>query len=229
MTDDISTADYAQLVESLIAKHGPALTALDTEVIGIVAKMLVQVRTADAADVPKIASTIAQLQATLPTPTDASDDDFQLSRLSSSELVQLQKLQDKACNVDSPAWCVDDDIPPSPEITQRERSAAALARWVNERAAGWAHGGLSKCSALEINHLRSELNDITSPIPCRHIWRDVFMQDVEGMIEDAVRKALAAVGSDAKVVAPTPAEHEPFKQISIHDHPLAPVKNGPGT
>lgn len=230
MTDQ-SAAGFQDLFNAMIAKHGGAdlLSVLDVEIVTICCNTMINMRSVDASEAAKMAAVIVQLTSTLPAPIEDAGEDFDIRRWDDSELREYERLCCKATNQSIPPWAIEQEASPAIEHTARERTALQLAKYVDERAAGWVHGGLSKCSALEINHLRSELNDLTSPIPCRMIWRDVFMQDVEGMIEDAVRKALAAVGSDAKVVAPTPAELEPFKQISIHDHPLAPVKNGPGT
>lgn len=201
-----ASADFQDLFNAMVTKHGGAerLSALDVEIVTICCRTMVAMRTADPSEAARMAQTVSLMVQTLPAPLEDTGEMMDLTRLSSAELVELERLQCKACNTEVPAWCADDDIPPAPEVTQRERTATQLALWLNEREERFRFGGCT--DERERIHLRNEVGGLLYPLDAKSLWREIYMADAQGMIETAVRKALAAVGSDAQITPATAAE-----------------------
>jgi hypothetical protein len=200
-----TTAELQTLFDSLLLKHGPLSrwTALDSEVATVCARMLLSIRTAPPEDVGKLTATLTTLLGTLPAPLEDADDDFQLSRLSSSELKILGELNAKALNQETQVWKPEDDIGPAPELTAREHVALKLAKYVDERAQGWAFTGPTH---TEMIHLRNEVTEIVSPLIAHSLYRDIIGDELRGQYERDLSRALAASGSDVKIVRQIPEE-----------------------
>jgi hypothetical protein len=199
----IDEAALQTAFNAVIAGRGE-VSSFHADIARMIAQLMLSSKTvADAGQLTALASDVAKLEALLP-PISAADDDFDIRRLTDDELLQLERLQCKACDQTIPVWAIEQEPLTEPPISARERCARNLALWIDDgRGEAWRFGG---CSPAEALHLRNELSSIVSPLVCRHLWRDIFLADMQTEIEYAVRKALAAVGSDAQITPATPEE-----------------------
>jgi hypothetical protein len=218
----MSEADASKLFDELVAKHGPLdrLGSLDREMCTIIVRMMITMRSAASDEIARLAATVATLTATLPTPITAdASPEWDLTKLTDEQLNALMVLEGIATGT-AP-------VEPLPPMTERvmgrnETLAASLGRYIDDNAPRWRHGGPSEDEQLE---LRNRLVEIGDGFIVRNLWRSIHKAETEALITEAVRKALAAVGSDARIVPPD----DPKQLGSIHDHPLALLKNGPYT
>jgi hypothetical protein len=212
---------------SVIAGRRGELSSFHADVARLIAQLMLTSRgMTDAGQLIAASSEISRLEQLLP-PISADDGDgFDLRRLDDFELRELERLQCKCCDQTIPPWAIEQEPSTAPEISARAHGAALLADYVDERAERWRFGG---CSADEANHLRNELSSLVSPLVCRHLWRDIFLGEAQGQIEDAVKRALKAAGSDAKVVPSTDAERRQIEPPALLDGPPEPTRtNGAG-
>jgi hypothetical protein len=195
MTETVDT--FQSLFDAMVAERGglAALSAVNVEIVTECCRLLVAIRGTDAADVPKIAATIAQLQALLPSPVTADVQPIDLALLSDEELRQLEFLCRKGTG--------EIDAKPSPAEPERIQGPSEivgrdLGEWIDAHAADWRLRDLAVAEAL---HLRNSFSSMASGFICRNLWADIYRADMQSEIKQAVRSALAAVGSDAKVLS----------------------------
>jgi hypothetical protein len=211
MSDEADDTSYQTLFNDQIAARGglERLTALDTEIISIICKLLISVRGADAESVPKLAATIAQLQTTLPAQVAAdADKPWNLALLTDAELQELTRLEAIALGEAPPT---PEPVVPERQEGEAERVGSNLGRWIDERKEGWRFGRPSEAEKI---HLRNEFSEMGYPLIVRDLWADIYRSDLQGEIERAVKNALAAVGRDDVKLIPGPCEE--LKRIDFH-------------
>ena len=220
MTEELTALETA--FDGIIAGRGE-LSSFHADIARLIAQLMIASKSmADAGELTALASDVAKLEALLPPISAADAGEMDLRRLTDDELRELQRIQNKACNLDAPLWTP--ELPVEREMGEAERIGRNVGAWIDQRKEGWRFGG---CSALEALHLRNELGSLCFPLIARNLWASIYRADMETEIQNAVRKALAAVGrNDVKLIPSAPEEP---KRIDFHDHPLAPLKNRDGT
>jgi hypothetical protein len=231
MATETPADELQALFDSLVAKHGPLfrLSALDTEVIGILAKMLITVRTADPVEVPKIAATIAQLTATLPTPVEAGEDDFRLERLSDAELSELHRLQLKCCDMSAPHW-VPPRLPSAPELGPCAAEALKLGKFLDLHREDWKGRPLLEAERIELMNGFAGLGYVAGIIT-RNLWEPIWRSEIDLAVskaviatEDRLTAKVEAAAPSTPAPAPSPAsnvyEIGNFRTPFFGDNPL---------
>jgi hypothetical protein len=210
---DARAERQARIFDDITAKCGGigALGPLDIELATLAAALLAAAQERPE-DLTKTADTISGLLARLPdAPPATVDDGFDLRRLSDEDLRLLAEIDARGRAADAPLW--EPEASTAPEITQRERAGTQLALWLNEREERFRFGGCT--DERERIHLRNEVGGLLYPLDAKSLWREIYMADAQGMIETAVRKALAAVGSDAQITPATAAERAQIEPPEI--------------
>lgn len=221
----IDEAALQTAFNAVIAGRGD-LSSFHADIARMIAQLMLSSKTvADAGQLSALASDVARLEALLPPIGADSADDFDIRRLSDSELRTLEAIQNKACNIDAPSWTPDDDAV-APEITPRERGAINLARWVDARASSWNFGGPTE---VEMIHMRNEITSIVSPTIAHALYRGIIGDELRDKYEREISRALAASGSDVRVVPLTAEERRQIEPPALLDDPSEPPRtNGAG-
>ena len=209
----------------MIERHGPldCLSALDRQVISIVCKLLIETRTAPHDEVAKLASSISNLTATLPTPPADEEPEMDIGKLNDAEVNELLRLQ-----------CImAGQSPPTPgellqplhdndqQLTPRERTAVALAHWLDARECEAIEGRLHFDQRAVI-HVENEVSALFCPIIARSVlWARIRDEERAAAVsaaviatEDRLTKATASQ-SQAASVNPEPAPEPPDNVLSI--------------
>lgn len=223
MADDA----YSELVAELVAKHQPR-NALDSSMIEIVARTMIELKIADAADVPRLANTLMLMVATLPAADDAPEMD--LSKLTDDEVNELLHLQCKALDRDAPR--ADELLPPlvdPPVMGECEARARELGRYLDLRE----RGPLSERERIEVmNHFTSI--GYPAGLILREVYRPMWQAEIDSAVvkavlsaEDRMAKAQVKLGVPEPTQS-TPAEPELSNVIALGSFPPFSF-NGGGT
>lgn len=168
-------------------------------------------------DLLRTSDTLVKLLSQLPVATAADEPPYDLTRLSTDEFNELDRL---CCIARGEAEPTPIASLPEREIGPSEAEGIRVGRWLDERRDDLRRRMLTEDEQL---FLRNGFQAVAgTSFICRNLFRDIFLGDMQTEIERAVAAALKAIGSDARVVPCDPAQIEPPKQIgSIHDVPGA--------
>ena len=223
-------AEAEALFSELVERHGGSagiarLSGLDREIIGVLVKLLIQLRTADGADVARLAGTVAQLTATLPTPSANAEPELDLSRYTDRQLehmLHLHRIGSGEIPNDEP----EPEPEPPPPMGPAQLEGDRLGKWIDENCDSWTHRRLRTDEELIV---RNGFQGMARNFIARHVFRDIFFSEMQNQVEDAVKRALAAAGSDARVVPLTAEERRQIEPPALLDDPPEPPHtNGAG-
>jgi hypothetical protein len=162
----MSDAAFQSLFDAMVVERGglAALDPLHIEIITVCCRLLVSIRSADPTDVPKIAASLSQLQAQLPTTSASATDGppIDLAQLSDGELCELERLIRIGRGEAEPH--VEPIAPPARVPGAGEIEGALLGRYIDEHIEAWRSGRLSERDRREIcNGITAVLRGVATP------------------------------------------------------------------
>lgn len=175
--------------DAVVAGRG-SLTSFQADAARLLAQLSLASKTiTDAGQLISLSSEVTKLEALLPAIGTDDGELMDLSRLTDSELLQLQRLQDKACNVASPRWAVEDEPDPPAErpMGECEKCACDLGRYLDKHCASWKGRALTEDERITIMNHFTAISD-----PAHTILREVFRPIYDGEKTLAVRDAIIA-------------------------------------
>src|SRR5215831_17032431 len=106
MIDEQTLADARALFAQIVSVRGgpTAFTPITTELANVNARLLLSARTCAAGDLSSIVESINAVQSMLPPIVASSDPPIDFTRLSDSEVVELERLIFKARDMNEPVW-----------------------------------------------------------------------------------------------------------------------------
>lgn len=217
---------YSQIVADLVGRHQPR-TALDTAMVEICARTMIELKSADAGDVPRLANSLMLMVATLPTPPGDDDDPWDIKKLSDAQLAALDDINVTARSLDRQPW-----RPPEPEperpMGECERAAVKLGVYLDQHRDQWRGRALNENERIDIMNFLTDIG-----CPANVILRNVFRPLVQSEIDSAVTAAILRTedrllrASEAKDAPRSPAapEREASSGTNVFDLPLPRVRD----
>jgi hypothetical protein len=211
MTDDVAERQ-GKIFDDIASKAGGVanLSPLDIELATLASALLVS-----AQDTPEnlsaTADTISGLLERLPTAPEGAPDDFDLARLSDSDLAELERINQVARNTQGPLWQV-----PDPAVERKlgpcEERGARLGRYLDLHADELRDdvGAISETRRIEIMNLAGDVGGPVNLI-LRNVWRPLWQSEIDAAVtaaiiatEDRLTRAVT-VATSLRSETPAPA------------------------
>lgn len=208
---ELADQEYERILSGVIERRGHLNEFQAGIADNITRTMQASKGVTDIALLTQINTNNIKLEAMLPPRSDDPPELLDLSKLTDVELDVLDRLQHKIRNPDAPSWVAPDD-PVTDAMSDTQRKASELAIWIDARRERWTFGDASDD---ERQHLRNALSDLTYPVVCRSLWREIWQSEVEARVTEATIAAEDRLSKAAAEIAPD--EPAPDRRRSIDD------------